>query len=66
MVCLWLVFAVMLFIVEPLILHRRMAQAILQPNSARLFDRMERFHQIMLALSLVTVFGAVAGSHGLF
>ena len=66
MVCLWLVFAVMLFIVEPLILHRRMAQAIQQPNSARLFDRMERFHQIMLAVSLVTVFGAVAGSHGLF
>ena len=66
MVFLWLVFAVMLFMVEPLILHRRMAEAIQQPDSARLFDWMERFHQIMLALSVVAVFGAVGGSHGLF
>lgn len=66
MVCLWFAFAAVLFIVEPIILHRRIAQAIQQPDSGRLFDRMERFHQIMFALSLVTVFGAVGGSHGLF
>jgi hypothetical protein len=29
------------------------------------FDRMERLHRILLALSLITVFGAVAGSHRL-
>lgn len=56
----------MLSVVEPLVLHRRMAEAIQRPGSSRLFDRMERFHRIMLALSLVTVFGALAGSHGLW
>ena len=66
MVGLWLIFALILFVVEPLSLHRRMAKAIQRPDSGKMFDRMERFHRIMLALSLVIVFGAVAGSHGLW
>ena len=66
MVCLWLVFAVMLFVIEPLFLHRRLAKAAGSIGSSRLFDRMERFHRLMLALSLITVLGAVGGSHGLF
>jgi uncharacterized membrane protein len=65
MVCLWLIFALMLFVIEPFILHRRLAKAVDSPDSGRVFDHMERMHRVMLALSLITVFGAVAGSHGL-
>lgn len=65
MVCLWLIFALMLFVIEPFVLHRRLAAAMQRPDSGRIFDRMEWFHRVMLVLSLVTVFGAVAGSHGL-
>lgn len=66
MVGLWLVFAAMLFIIEPLGLHQRLDRAITAGASSALFDRMERFHRLMLGLSLVTVLGAVGGSHGLF
>jgi hypothetical protein len=31
-----------------------------------MLDRMARFHQVMLALALVTILGAVGGAHGLF
>lgn len=61
MVAVWFAFALMLFVIEPLFLHRRMAAA---PDPARDFARMERLHRIALALSLITVAGAVAGSHG--
>lgn len=61
MVCLWALFALMLFVVEPFFLHRRMAAA---SDPARVFARMEWLHRGLLALSLLTVAGAVAGSHG--
>jgi uncharacterized membrane protein len=67
MVCLWALFALMLFVIEPFFLHRRLERALADPGaSARLFDRMQRFHRILLLASLVTVLGAVGGSHGLF
>jgi hypothetical protein len=66
MVLLWLVFAAMLYVAEPLVVHRRMEAALAEGRSAEAFDRMQRFHQVMLALSLVTVLGAVGGAHGLF
>jgi uncharacterized membrane protein len=66
MVLLWALFAAMLYVAEPLVLHRRLERALADGHSAELFDRMERFHQIMLVLSLVTVLGAVGGAHGLF
>ena len=61
MVAIWLLFATMLFVIEPLFLHRRM-EASLDP--ARDFARMERLHWVLLVASLVTVLGATAGSHG--
>jgi uncharacterized membrane protein len=61
MVCLWLLFVLMLFVIEPFILHRRMATAL---DPSRAFARMEWMHRILLALALVTIAGAVAGSHG--
>ena len=62
MVALWLVFAAMLFVIEPLFLHRRMMSS---SDPARDFARMERMHRVLLAASIITVIGAVAGSHGL-
>jgi hypothetical protein len=65
MVCLWLIFAFILFIGEPLILHRHLRDwAITKPD--RTFAWLHRAHGALLLLSLVTVFGAVAGSHGWF
>ena len=61
MVAVWLVFAAMLFVIEPLFLHRRMERS---ADPARDFARMERMHWVLLVASLVTVLGAVAGSHG--
>jgi uncharacterized membrane protein len=66
MVAVWMAFAIMLFVLEPLVMHRRVSQAIASGSSARLFDAMESFHQIVLGLSLAAVLGAVGGSHGLF
>jgi uncharacterized membrane protein len=63
MVALWGVFALMLFVLEPLVLHRHMANST-TPEAD--FARMIRLHQVLSLLGVVTVFGAVGGSHGLF
>lgn len=63
MVAVWAVFTLMLFIAEPLFLHRRLlAQARQHPEAT--FRRIERLHWVLLTISLVTVLGAVAGGHG--
>lgn len=66
MVAVWTAFALVLFVIEPLVVHPRLRLAMEVADSGRLFDRMERFHRIMLVLSLVAVLGAVGGSHGLW
>jgi len=63
MVLVWTLFAAMIFVLEPLALHRRMAAS---PDPARDYARVERLHRVLLAASLVTVAGAVGGAHGLF
>jgi uncharacterized membrane protein len=63
MVAVWAIFTVMLFIAEPLFLHRWfLASAERDPE--RTFRRIERLHWVLLAVSLVTVVGTVAGVHG--
>lgn len=62
MVIIWLLFMIMLFVVEPLFLHRRMAES---KEPCRDFAKMERVHRILNILAIITVMGAVAGSHGL-
>jgi uncharacterized membrane protein len=63
MVCLWLLFAFILFVAEPFILHRRFRRwATAQPEAA--FARLHHAHVILLALSVITILGAVAGSQG--
>ncbi|WP_434784949.1 DUF4149 domain-containing protein [Qipengyuania zhejiangensis] len=62
MLGLWLVFAAMLFIAEPLVLHRRMAES---PSPERDFNLMVWVHRVLSVIALVTVLGAMAGAHGL-
>lgn len=63
MVGLWVLFALALFVIEPFVLHRRLHRlAAADPD--RFFARLQRAHWVLLALSLVTIFGAVAGSQG--
>jgi len=63
MVCLWLLFAFFLFVAEPFILQRYFRRwATAQPEAA--FARLHRAHWVLLILSVVTILGAVAGSHG--
>jgi uncharacterized membrane protein len=63
MVLVWTLFAFALFIAEPFIVHRHFAQlAARQPELA--FRRLHRAHWVLLVLSLVTIFGAMAGSRG--
>jgi uncharacterized membrane protein len=63
MVVVWLLFTAMLFVAEPLILHRwLLARAKTEPEAT--FRLVERLHRLLLILSLITVVGAVAGSHG--
>ena len=63
MVGVWALFSFMLFVAEPLFLHKWfLARAKAAPEST--FRLIQRLHWVLLGLSLVTVLGAVAGSHG--
>lgn len=59
----WFIFTVVLFVLEPLFLHRWFHQKASE-NSDTAFMRLHTMHIILLLLSLSAVFGAVAGSHG--
>ena len=63
MVLTWLLFTMMLFVIEPLFLERALhRRASVAPEAT--FRLVEWLHRILLTLSLVTVVGAVAGSQG--
>jgi len=63
MVGVWAIFAIGVFVVEPLFLDRRLP-ALAARRPAATFAWMAVAHWLLLTLSLITVFGAVAGSHG--
>jgi hypothetical protein len=64
MVAVWLLFTALLFVAEPLVLHRwPLARAKAEPEAT--FRFLEWLHWVLLIVSLATVAGAVAGSHGL-
>lgn len=65
MTLIWLIFTLVLFVFEPLFLHRWFLQQA-KKDSKKTFARILRMHQVLLTLSLVAVFAAVAGSHGYF
>jgi len=63
MLLVWLIFTLMLFVVEPLFLQRLLSRrAALDPAAAFLW--MQRLHHVLLGLSLLTIAGAVAGVQG--
>lgn len=63
MVLIWLLFSVMLFVMEPR--SRRQPTASAQKDvSSETFVRIQHKHLFLLLLSLITIAGAVAGSHG--
>jgi uncharacterized membrane protein len=63
MVAVWAIFTLMLFVLEPLVLHRMFAR-LAQRDPHGLMRRIQRMHVFLLVISLITVAGAVAGSHG--
>lgn len=64
MVGVWGLFTLVLFVVEPLALHSWLGRMATRAP-ARTLTLLQRLHGVALALSLITVFGAAAGSHGL-
>lgn len=63
MLLVWAIFTLMLFVLEPLVLRRLfLKRAATHPE--QVFRLIQRMHWVLLTLSLVTVAGAVAGSHG--
>lgn len=65
MVAVWTVFALMLFVLEPFVLHRVFeARARRDPLGA--MATIQRLHGVLLGVSLVVLVGAVVGSHGGF
>jgi uncharacterized membrane protein len=64
MVITWVLFALLLFVAEPLFLHRRF-ERLAHADPDRAFTWLHRVHWLLLALSYVTIAGAVAGVHGL-
>ena len=63
MIAVWLLFTIMLFVAEPLVLHRWFQKRAMSDPEGTI-ALIERMHRVLLAVSLITVLGAVAGSHG--
>jgi uncharacterized membrane protein len=64
MVGVWLIFSAMLFVIEPVFLDHWIERRARQAPVATL-ARVQRLHWLLLTLSVVTILGAVAGTHGL-
>lgn len=65
MVAVWTIFAFVLFVGEPFVLHKLFARWATE-NPVRAFACLQYAHWILLVGAIVTVFGAAAGSHGWF
>ncbi|WP_294541420.1 hypothetical protein [uncultured Rhodoblastus sp.] len=63
MLGLWLVFMILVFVVEPLIKDSFDELAARDPSAA--LHRLSRLHRILLAIAALTILGAVAGAQGL-
>lgn len=63
MLLVWLAFAIMLFLLEPLFLHKRMAAS---PNPQSDYQLMEKMHRVLLCAAIIATIGATGGSHGLW
>ncbi len=65
MIAVWAMFTLMLFVLEPLYLHSWFERnSRTKPDET--FSKMHHLHWVLLVISLVTIFGGVAGAHGWF
>lgn len=65
MTLVWLIFTVILFILEPYVLHK-LFRKYAERNPGKTFRIMHAAHWVLLILSVLTIIGAMAGSHGLY
>lgn len=65
MTIIWVLFTLVLYVLEPLILHK-LFKKYAEDNPDKTFNFIHKFHWVLLLLSLITTAGAVAGSHGWF
>lgn len=61
----WLLFTVILYVLEPLVLEKLLKKYAIK-ESEKTFQILHKAHWVLLILSLITIAGAVAGSHGWF
>ncbi|HET8701476.1 MAG TPA: hypothetical protein VFL97_07405 [Nitrococcus sp.] len=64
MLALWALFFLMLFVLGPTGVLRRIMSGSLEQNLAGRLARMHYLHVLLLILALITIGGAVAGIHG--
>jgi len=64
MIALWTLFFLMLFVLGPAGVLRRVMSGPLHTDLPGRLARMHYLHIVLLALALITVAGGVAGSHG--
>jgi len=65
MIFIWGIFTVVLFILEPLFLHQWFHKQA-EIDNQRAFRFLQIMHIVLLSISLLAIFGGVAGVHGLF
>lgn len=63
MTLVWVIFTLVLFVLEPLVLHKWFHDQATK-NSEHAFLWLHRMHIILLTLSIIATIGAVLGSHG--
>ena len=63
MTMIWAIFTIVLFVLEPLVLHRWFHDEATK-DSENAFAWLHRMHKILLTLSVIAIIGAMLGSHG--
>jgi heme/copper-type cytochrome/quinol oxidase subunit 2 len=64
MTAIWILFTLVLFVLEPLFLHEWFRRRFDRDPEGTLAS-LARLHWLLLSVSLVTVLGAIAGAHGM-
>lgn len=64
MTAIWFIFTLVLFVLEPLFLHK-LFHRLAEQDSAAAFQKIQIMHIILLSLSLLAVAAAMAGAHGI-
>lgn len=63
MTAIWFIFTLVLFVLEPLFLHK-LFHRLAEHDNDTAFKKLQRMHVVLLSLSLLAVAAAVAGVHG--